>query len=151
MRVKVILTQDVPALGEVGAVVEVARGYARNYLVPQGKALEVTTANLARFEQDKKRLIRQAVREREATQALADRFEGLTLTIAQRVGEGDRLYGSVTTAMIAEAIQARGLTVDKKQVELAEPIKALGAYAVSVRLAPQLKARVQVEVVPETA
>jgi len=149
--VKVILTQDVPDLGEVGAVVEVARGYARNYLIPQGKALEATTANLARFEQDKTRLVRQAMREREAAQSLAQRFEGLTLTIAQRVGEADRLYGSVTAAMIAEAILAQGLTVDKKQVELSEPIKTLGTYAVNVRLAPQLKAQVQVKVVPESA
>ncbi|MBM4284536.1 MAG: 50S ribosomal protein L9 [Deltaproteobacteria bacterium] len=148
---KVILTQDVPDLGEVGAVVEVARGYARNYLIPQGKALEATTANLARFEQDKTRLVRQAMREREAAQSLAQRFEGLTLTIAQRVGEADRLYGSVTAAMIAEAILAQGLTVDKKQVELSEPIKTLGTYAVNVRLAPQLKAQVQVKVVPESA
>jgi large subunit ribosomal protein L9 len=147
--VKVILTQDVPALGAVGAVVEVAKGYARNYLIPQGKALEATPGNQARFEQDKSRLLRQAMREREAAQALSARFDNLTLTIPQRVGEGDRLYGSVTTVMISEALAAQGLEVDKKHLEILEPIKKLGSYAVTVRLAPQVKTQIQVEVVPE--
>lgn len=146
---KVILTQDVPALGAVGAVVEVAKGYARNYLIPQGKALEATPGNQARFEQDKSRLLRQAMREREAAQALSARFDNLTLTIPQRVGEGDRLYGSVTTVMISEALAAQGLEVDKKHLEILEPIKKLGSYAVTVRLAPQVKTQIQVEVVPE--
>ncbi len=147
---KVILTQDVPAVGAVGAVVDVARGFARNYLIPQGKALEATTANQARFEQDKSRLLRQALKEREAAQALIDRFEGLTLTIPQRVGEGDRLYGSVTAAMIAEAMAAQGLAVEKKQLEIHDAIKKIGRHAVTVRLAPQVKVQVQVDVVPET-
>jgi large subunit ribosomal protein L9 len=148
--VKVILTQDVPAVGAVGAVVDVARGFARNYLIPQGKALEATPANQARFDQDKSRLLRQALREREASKALVDRFEGLTLTIPQRVGEGDRLYGSVTATMIAEAMAVQGLTVEKKQLEITEAIKKLGTYAVTVRLAPQVKVQFQVNVVPET-
>ena len=132
-------------------MVDVARGYARNFLLPQSKALEATQANLVHFEQDKSRLMRQAMRERDAAQALASTFENTVLTIPQRVGEGERLYGSVTTAMIADAMTASGLKVEKKQLELPEAIKKLGTYFVTVRLAPQVKVQMKVDVVPETA
>lgn len=146
---KVILTDYIPSLGEPGKVVEVSRGYARNYLIPQGKALEATAGNLARFEQERKRREALMKRQEEAARAAAARLEGLTLTIAQRVGEQERLYGSVTAAMIAEALAEKGFHLDKKQVELAEPIKKLGEYDIAVRLGPQVKATIRVEVVPE--
>lgn len=146
---KVILTDYIPSLGEPGKVVEVSRGYARNYLIPQGKALEATAGNLARFEQERKRREALMKRQEEAARATAARLEGLTLTIAQRVGEQERLYGSVTAAMIAEALAEKGILLDKKQVELAEPIKKLGEYDIAVRLGPQVKATIRVEVVPE--
>ncbi len=146
---KVILTDYIPSLGEPGKVVEVARGYARNYLIPQGKALAATPGNLARFEQERKRYESQLRRQEEAARAAAARLEGLTVTIAQRVGEQERLYGSVTAAMIAEALAEKGFDIDKKQLELAEPIKKLGEYDVAVRLGPQVKATIRVEVVPE--
>lgn len=146
---KVILTDYIPSLGEPGKVVEVSRGYARNYLIPQGKALEATAGNLARFEQERKRREALMKRQEEAARAAAARLEGLTLTIAQRVGEQERLYGSVTAAMIAEALAEKGVHLDKKQVELAEPIKKLGEYDIAVRLGPQVKATIRVEVVPE--
>jgi large subunit ribosomal protein L9 len=129
--------------------VEVARGYARNFLIPQGKALEATPGNLARFEAESKRRIEGVLRQQEAAQALAAKLSAVTLTIPQRVGEQDRLYGSVTPAMIAEALGAQGFAVDRKQLELPEPLKRLGTYAVTVRLAPKVKAQVRVEVVPE--
>jgi len=147
--VKVILTETVPSLGVVGAVVEVARGYARNYLLPQGKALEATPGNLTRFEAQRTRAGRQAAKEQETSLELAARLADLTLTITQRVGESDRLYGSVTNAMIAEMLEARGFAVDRRQLELLEPIKKLGTYQISIRLAPEVKAQIQVEVVPE--
>ncbi len=147
--VKVILTENIPALGAAGAVVEVARGYARNYLIPRGKALEATPGNLSRFEQEASRRRRAELKEREAAAALAAQLEGLTVVIPQRVGEGERLYGSVTSAMIAEALAAKGLAIDRKQLELPEAIKRLGSYEVSVRLAPMVKAKVCVEVTPE--
>ena len=146
---KVILTADVAALGPAGKVVEVARGYARNFLIPQGKALEATPGNLAQFEKKRLKLAQVQAHAQEAAQAVAARLQGLTLTLAQRVGEGERLYGSVTAAMIAEALEAQGFEVDKKQLELPEPLKRLGTYEVAVRLAPEVKAQVQVEVVPE--
>jgi large subunit ribosomal protein L9 len=148
---KVILTEDISALGAMGAVVEVARGYARNYLIPQGKAMEATSGNLATVERAKAKYTQQKAREQEAALAQVAPLQGLTVTIAQRVGEEERLYGSVTAAMIAEAVSAKGLELDKKHVELAEPIKSLGTYEVTVRLAPEAKAQITVEVVAEEA
>lgn len=151
VALKVILTEDIGALGAMGAIVDVARGYARNYLIPQGKAMEATPGNLARVEQAKGKYMQMQAKAQEATLVQVERLEGVSLTIAQRVGEEERLYGSVTTAMIAEALQSRGFDVDKKQVELAEPIKKLGSYDVAVRLAPENKATITVSVVPESA
>ncbi len=146
---KVILTENLPSLGPAGTVVEVNRGYARNFLIPKGKALEATPGNLARFEAQKTRLARQSQKEREAALALAAQLAEVTLTIPQRVGESERLYGSVTNVVIAQALAEKGFTVDRRQVELEEPIKRLGDYLVTVRLAPEVKVQVRVEVVPE--
>jgi large subunit ribosomal protein L9 len=149
--VKIILTSTVPSLGTPGMVVEVARGYARNFLIPQGKAMEANPGNLTRFEARRSKYEQQMDREKEAAQSLADRLGEVTLTIAQRVGESERLYGSVTNAVIAQALEEKGFAIDRKQLELEEPIKKLGTYQVSVRLAPEVTAQVQVEVVPENA
>jgi large subunit ribosomal protein L9 len=148
---KVILTEDVSPLGAMGAVVDVARGYARNYLIPQGKAMEATTGNLTRVEQAKAKYLQAQAATREAAMVQVAHLEGVIVTIAQRVGEEERLYGSVTTAMIAEALADKGYELDKKQLELAEPIKKLGIYEVTVRLAPEVKGTISVEVVPESA
>jgi large subunit ribosomal protein L9 len=149
--VKVILTSTVPSLGTPGMVVEVAQGYARNFLIPQGKAMEANPGNLARFETQRTKIDQEVQREKEAAQDLAARLGEVTLTIAQRVGESERLYGSVTNAVIAQALDEKGFAIDRKQLELEEPIKKLGTYQVTVRLAPEVKAQVQVKVVPETA
>ena len=146
---KVILTQDVTALGAVGTVVEVAPGYARNFLIPQGKALKATAGNLARVESLRVKQVQIEDREQQAAMSLASRLEGVALTIPQRVGEGERLYGSVTAAMIAEALAAQGFEVDRKQLELPEAIKKLGDYEITVRLGSAVKTRIKVEVVPE--
>jgi large subunit ribosomal protein L9 len=130
----------------MGSVVDVARGYARNFLIPQGKAMEATPGNLAKIEQTKARYAELRASEKERALAQAAQLEALTVTITQRAGEGERLYGSVTRAMIAEAMAARGYEVDKKELELAEPIKKLGVYEVTVRLAPEVKAAITVEV-----
>ena len=112
---------------------------------------DVEVGVVARFEAQRSRFLRRAAKEKEDALALAAQFADLTLTIPQRVGESDRLYGSVTNAMIAEALEARGFAVDRKQLELPEPIKKLGSYQVTVRLAPEVKAQIQVEVVPEAS
>ncbi|MGP7977599.1 MAG: 50S ribosomal protein L9, partial [Desulfobaccales bacterium] len=144
---KVILTKDVVALGEIGSVVEVARGYARNYLIPQGLALEATRGNLAQVEQVKARYAELRDKEQESALANLAQLEGVSVTIAQRVGEGERLYGSVTAAMIITALEAQGFNIDRRQLDLPEPIKKLGSYQVPVRLAPEVKAEITVAVV----
>lgn len=146
---KVILTEDVTPLGAVGTVVEVARGYARNFLIPQGKALEATAGNLARVESLRVKQAQAQDLEQQAAMSLASRLEGVTLTIPQRVGEGERLYGSVTAARIAEALATRGFAVDRKQLELPEAIKRLGVYEITVRLGSAVKAQIKVEVIRE--
>jgi large subunit ribosomal protein L9 len=146
---KVILTEDLSALGPAGTVVEVAKGYARNYLIPQGKALEATKGNLARIEEMRAKRAQTLDEEQETARDLAARLEGVSLTISQRVGEAERLYGSVTAAMIAEALEAKGFDIDRKQLELPEPIKRLGTYEISVRLAPEVRTRIALEGVPE--
>lgn len=146
---KVILTENILSLGTPGTIVEVARGYARNFLIPQGKAMEATHSNLASFEAQRARLSQQIAQEKETALNLASRLAEVSLTIPQRVGESERLYGSVTNAVIAQALAEKGFTVDRKQLELEEPIKKLGTYQVTIRLAPEVKAQIQVEVVPE--
>jgi len=146
---KVILTKDVTALGVLGAVVEVARGYARNYLIPQGLAMEATRGNLAQVEQVKARYAELRAQEQEAALVNVAQLEGVSVTISQRVGEGERLYGSVTAAMIITALEAKGFNIDRRQLDLPEPIKKLGSYQVPVRLAPEVKAEITVAVVAE--
>jgi large subunit ribosomal protein L9 len=147
--VKVILTANMPSLGAPGAVVEVARGYARNFLIPQGKAMEANPGNLARFESQRSRIMQEVNREKEAAAELAARMGEVILTLAKRVGESERLYGSVTNAVIALELEKKGFTVDRRQVELDEPIKQLGTYQVPIRLTPEVKAQIQVNVVAE--
>ena len=146
---KVILTKDITALGHLGTVVDVAKGYARNYLIPQGLAMEATKGNLAQVEQVKAKYAVVRGKEQEAAQAKLGTLEGVSVTIVQRVGEEERLYGSVTRTMIAEALAAKGFELDRKQLELEEPIKKLGTYEVAVRLAPEVKGSITVEVVAE--
>ena len=148
---KVILTEDITPLGAMGTVVDVARGYARNYLIPQGKAMEATAGNLTRVEKAKAKYLQAQAQARDAALVQVAHLEGVSVTIAQRVGEEERLYGSVTAAMIAEALADQGVEVDKKQLELAEPIKKLGSYEVIVRLAPEVKGTISVKVVADTA
>ncbi len=148
---KVILTENMATLGPAGTVVEVAKGYARNFLIPQGKAMEATPGNLARVQALKTKAAQTEAQAEEAARAQAALLEGTVINIAQRVGEEERLYGSVTAAMIAEALAAKGFEVDRKDLELTEPIKKLGIHEVAVRLAPGVKAQVKVEVVPEGA
>jgi large subunit ribosomal protein L9 len=135
----------------MGTVVDVARGYARNYLIPQKKAMEATPGNLTQVEKAKAKYLQAQSQAREAALVQVAHLEGVSVTIAQRVGEEERLYGSVTVAMIAEALADQGVEVDKKQLELTEPIKKLGNYEVTVRLAPEVKGTITVEVVAESA
>ncbi|NDY41437.1 50S ribosomal protein L9 [Dissulfurirhabdus thermomarina] len=148
---EVILTESIDSLGMAGEVVRVADGYARNYLLPRRKALVADKRNLAQFERQREKILARAARQKEELQALAGQLERMTLTIAKKVGEEDRLYGSVTAMDISEAIEAQGYTVDRRKILLEEPIKQLGTYEVPVKLGPEVSATLKVEVVAQEA
>lgn len=143
---QLILRADVENLGRLGDTVAVKPGYGRNYLIPQGLAMLATPANLRRFENESKKL--QAKRDAllASARTLAEQIAAVSVEIEMRVGEGDKLYGSVTSAMIADKLAAAGVEVDRKKIVLAEPIKALGHFEVEVKLMPELHATVQVTV-----
>jgi large subunit ribosomal protein L9 len=147
--VKVILLKDVDRVGQAGDVVQVADGYARNLLIPQSQALMATDANMAQFETRRRQHEAIADRERRSAEALAQHLATASLTAQVKVGEGDRLFGSVTTQRIAELLKEQGHDVDRRMIELDEPIRALGVYNVTIRLHMDVKATVKVWVVKE--
>jgi large subunit ribosomal protein L9 len=147
--VKVILLRDVDRVGQAGDVVQVADGYARNLLIPQSQALMATDANMAQFETRRRQHEAIADRERRSAEALAQHLATASLTAQVKVGEGDRLFGSVTTQSIAELLKEQGHDVDRRMIELDEPIRALGVYNVTIRLHMDVKATVKVWVVKE--
>ncbi|MDK2856421.1 MAG: large subunit ribosomal protein [Bacillota bacterium] len=145
---KVILEQDVPRLGRKGEVVEVNDGYARNFLLPRKLARSATAGALKEVEALKRRAAEKEARAAAEAKALAKRLAGRTVTIPARAGEGGRLFGSVTNQDVADAInRAFNLNLDKRRVELKEPIKAVGTYTVTVRLYTEVTAEVTVQVV----
>ena len=147
---KVILADDVRGLGHRGETVTVKPGFARNYLFPQGLAWESTTANMRRLSEEKKKYDEKSLHEKTAAEEVAKRVAGLTVTVSKKAGEGDVLYGSVTPADIADALATRGVEVDRRRIELAEPIKRLGEHTVHVRLHREVVAELTVAVQPLT-
>jgi large subunit ribosomal protein L9 len=148
--VEVILLQRVPKLGQMGDRVKVKPGYARNFLLPQKKALRATKDNTARFEQERVHLEAQNLQRREEAQGVADRVRGLTVTLIRQAGDSGSLYGSVSSRDIAEGAVAGGLGIDRGQVELDHPIKTLGVRAVRVVLHPEVVIEVTVNVARST-
>ncbi|TNC73424.1 50S ribosomal protein L9 [Rubellimicrobium roseum] len=150
---QVILLERVAKLGQMGEVVKVKDGYARNFLLPQGKALRATDANVKKFEQTKVQLEAQNLETRKEAEAFAQTIEGQTFVVIRSASDGGALYGSVTTRDVAEAATAGGFTVDKRQVILNAPIKDLGIHPVTVRLHPEVDAAISVNVArsPEEA
>lgn len=144
---KVILIKDIETLGRSGEVREVADGYARNYLLPRGLALPATKGNLERFARSRDAAEHRQTRVLREVLELKEKLEALVLEIHTRAGEGGRLFGSVTTQDIADAIAQRGISVSKKQIDLPDPIKTTGFYKIPVRLHPQYTAMVEVNVV----
>jgi large subunit ribosomal protein L9 len=147
--VQIILMQDVDNLGETGDVVDVKAGYARNYLLPSGIALEATPANLRRFEEEREHLVDRSTRELEKSEQLASAIEAESLSFERKAGEDGRLFGSVTSADIAAGLAERGITVDRHLIQLEEPIKQLGEYQVTIRLSAKVQPVVSVEVAAE--
>jgi large subunit ribosomal protein L9 len=146
---KVILTQDMESLGLGGEIVNVAKGYARNYLIPRGMALEATEQNIKLTEMQRKNIEIKRIKAKEDALKVKERLSGISVTIAQKVGEEDKLYGSVTTMDIADQLEKQGITVERRRMVLDKPIKTLGDFAVTVKLHPDVSASIKVVVVPE--
>ncbi len=146
---EVILREHVEHLGSRGDVVKVAAGYARNYLLPRKLALAVTDNNKRQIEREKKLATARDLEEKGQAEAIAQRLMQLDIEIARRVGENDTLYGSVTSADIAEALQAKGFEIDKRKIALAEPLKALGESSVPVKIHRDVTAQLRVKVVAQ--
>jgi large subunit ribosomal protein L9 len=148
MATEVILRQYVEHLGNRGEVVKVADGYARNFLLPRKLALLVTAENKKQIDRERAKAEALETEERGAAQHLAAALGAADISIARRVGDHDTLYGSVTSADIAEALNARQLTVDKRKIALAEPLKALGEHPVTIKLHRDVTATVTIKIVP---
>ncbi|MFL6248108.1 MAG: 50S ribosomal protein L9 [Thermoanaerobaculia bacterium] len=144
---KVILTEEIRGLGTRGDVVTVKDGYARNYLLPKNLAREASTGNLKQIEHERRKWALLAQQEKDAAQKAADKVKGVKITIEKRVGEHGHLFGSVTANEIADGLLAKGIEVDKRRIELEQPIKNLGVHEVDVRLHRDVTAKIQVEVV----
>ena len=146
---EVILRQGIENLGKPGDVVKVKNGYARNYLLPHGLAYEATPGNLKRIQLERDRLEAAENGRRATAQELATKLEQVSLTFSARVGDEGKLFGSVTASDIAQQLEAQGHHVEKRQIELHEPIKALGVYRVPVRLHADVKPEVRVWVIKQ--
>ena len=144
---KVILKEDIENLGHMGDVVEVAPGYARNFLIPKKKAFETTAKNLKMIEHQKKLLTDQMKRGTKEAEALAMRINECSVTIPVQVGEEEKLFGSVTNKDIGEALAKEGIEVDKHKILLEKPLKELGIFTVSIKLHPEVTANLKVWIV----
>lgn len=146
---EIILRQAVENLGHPGDVVTVKNGYARNFLLPRGLAYEATPGNLKRIAAEKSRLEAAENERRETAQELAKRLEEVQLTFSARVGEEGKLFGSVTSSDIAEQLAAQGFNIERRLIDLHEPIKALGVYRVAVKLHADVKPEIRVWVIKQ--
>ncbi|HET9148683.1 MAG TPA: 50S ribosomal protein L9 [Acetobacteraceae bacterium] len=152
-QVELILLERVGNLGQMGEVVKVRPGYARNFLLPQAKAVRATKQNRERFERERVQLEAQNLKRREEAERLAERVYGLSVTLIRQAGDSGSLYGSVSSRDVAEACEAAGLSIDRSQVQLDHPIKTLGLSSVRVALHPEVTMTVTVNVArsPEEA
>jgi large subunit ribosomal protein L9 len=146
---KVILTEAIESLGTIGDEVNVAKGYARNYLIPKKKAIVATPKSRKVFEGQRVHFEQQLAKEQTKAEVMAEKIQGAVCTISGKVSEGDRLYGSVSTRDIVEQLIAQGFDVDKRMIMLSEPIKTLGSYIVPIRLYSDITPEITVRVVPE--
>ena len=146
---KIILRADVENLGRLGDVVTVKAGYGRNYLLPQGLAMLVTPGNIKAFELERKKLQARMDALRSTAEELASKLEGLVLEIFMRVGDNNKLYGSVTTSIIGDALAAQGIDVDRRRILIDQPIRTLGDHPIRVRLHADVIADLTVKVVSE--
>lgn len=146
---KVILRKDFESLGNIGDVVEVKEGYARNFLIPRKIVYTALEGNLNALEDEKKSIARKSEKELQAAEAASSELEKVSVTIPVQVGEEDKIFGSVTTQMIADALKEKSFDIDKRKIEIEEPIKTLGIYNVNVKLHSKVGASIKVWVVRE--
>jgi len=147
---RVILKETIESLGIIGSEVEVKNGYARNYLLPQKKAVPATPQNRKLLEQEKAKVELQIAKERSIAEEMAKRLEGVSVTISAKVHEEDRLYGSVTVREVLDALVKQEIDVERRMILLKEPIKSLGTYQVPIRVYKEVEPEITVEVVPES-
>ena len=141
---KVILRQDFETLGKIGEVVDVKDGYARNFLFPRGLAYAALKGNIRALDDEKKAVEKRSLQELKAAETLAAELETVSVTIPVQVGEEDKIFGTVTTQMIADALKEKGHDIDKRKVEIEEPIKALGIYGVNLKIHQNVNAKIKV-------
>jgi len=146
---EVILKEDVPKLGHRGEVVRVAEGYGRNYLLPRKLAVEATQANKAVIEQMKQSAVRRSAIEKADSEALSKQLDGVTLAFRRKTGERDHLFGSVTSSDIAEGLAEKGFTIDRRKIQLSEPLKNIGEFEIAIRLHRDVTSKVKVTVEKE--
>ena len=146
---KIILKEDIPKLGRMGETVEVAPGYGRNYLIPQGKAVLATRKSLKAVEHERSLIQRKAESVRMDAEGLAERISGTALTLSRKVVDEDKLYGSVSVSDIFQALEEAGVIVERKMIKLDEPIKTLGEYQIQINVHTDVTASVSVQVVKE--
>ena len=146
---EIILREDVQHLGKAGEVVKVKDGYARNFLLPKGLAYPATEANKKKITYEAQRIAKQREAERTAAESEAGRLTAVEITFAVKVGDEDRLYGSVTASDIQRRLEEQGIHVDKRKVELSEPLRSLGDFRVGIRIHPDVRPEIVVHVVKE--
>lgn len=148
---KIVLRQDVDNLGDRGQVVNVAPGYARNFLVPKGLALEATEGNLRTFALQRKVWEKREAKEADGARQLAARISAVRISVTKKAGENNTLYGSVTTSEIADLLNAQGFQIDRRRIQLKDPIRTVGTFKVPVKIHRQVFAEAELEVIAEAA
>ncbi len=144
--VKIILREDVHGLGHAGSVVSVRPGYARNFLLPEGKATLATESSVKELEHHQRGIADKVAKEMKSHRGLKERLEGLKLAVSAQAGDDGKLFGSVTSREIAELVAAQGVEIDRRKIELAEPIKTAGSHTIAIRLHREVVAQVKLEV-----
>ena len=146
---KVILRQNHESLGQIGEVIDVKDGYARNFLIPRKIAYAALKGNVRALEEEKKTVEKKRLQEVQAAEKLSTELEKVSVTIPVQVGEEDKIFGSVTTQMIADALKEKGYDIDKRKIDIEEPIKSLGIYGISIKLHQNVTTNIKVWVVRE--
>lgn len=146
---EVILRKDIPKLGKAGDIVKVKDGYARNYLIPKGLAILANQKTIKALENQRKIILAKAERERKKLESLAEKLEGISITVYRKIIEEDRIFGSVSSIDIVNMLKEQGIKVDKNQVILDEPIKKLGIFEVPIKLSSDKVVNIKVEVLEE--